>query len=79
MKTIIFIIAVFCFTYTVKAEVDTLKLSNGDPVLLSNGSAVLIGDSEPNPPLVPITGRWLHQANGRKLFFNNGKAILSRD
>lgn len=33
--------------------------------------------AEPSP--VPITGGWLHQSNGRKLFFNNGKAIITQD
>lgn len=33
--------------------------------------------AEPPPP-TPSQGGWLNQVNGRKLFFNNGRAILTR-
>lgn len=76
MKTILLIIA-FCGGVALAQQADTLKLSNGLSVLLSNGQAVLLAGGSPPPP-TPATGGWLNQVNGRKLFFNNGRAILTR-
>lgn len=75
MKTILFIILFCGLAYSQQA--DTLKLSNGLPLLLNNGQAILFPGDIFTPP-TPGNGRWITGSNGRKLKFNNGKAILTR-